>query len=67
MINQILFCLKNNTKLGWLIDPEERLVIVFQPQQQLEIQENEDVLPVLDVLSGLQLSAANLFELLSFN
>lgn len=67
VINQILFCLKNNTKLGWLIDPEEKLVIVFQPQQQLEIKENEDVLPVLDVLSGLQLSAANLFELLSFN
>lgn len=67
VINQILFCLKNNTKLGWLVDPEEKLVIVFQPQQQLEIKENEDVLPVLDVLSGLQLSAANLFELLSFN
>jgi len=66
VINKILFCLKNNTKLGWLVDPEEKLVIVFKPQQQLEIKENEDVLPVLDVLSGLQLSAANLFELLKF-
>lgn len=66
VINKILFCLKNNTKLGWLIDPEEKLVIVFKPQQQLEIKENEDVLPVLDVLSGLQLSAANLFDMLKF-
>ncbi len=67
VINKILFCLKNKTKLGWLIDPEERLVIVFKPQQEPEIKENEDILPVLDVLSGLQLSAANLFELLSFS
>jgi Uma2 family endonuclease len=66
VINQILFCLKNNTKLGWLIDQEEKLVLVFKPQQQLEIKENEDVLPVLDVLSGLQLSAANLFDMLKF-
>jgi Uma2 family endonuclease len=66
VINKILFCLKNQTKLGWLIDPEEELVIVFKPQQEPEIKENEDVLPVLDVLSDLQLSAANLFELLKF-
>ncbi len=66
VINKILFCLKNNTKLGWLIDPEEKLVLVFKPQRQLEIKENEDVLPVLDVLSGLELSAANLFDLLKF-
>ncbi len=67
VINKILFSLKNKTKLGWLIDPEERLVIVFKPQQEPEIKENEDVLPLLDALFGLQLSAANLFELLSFS
>jgi Uma2 family endonuclease len=66
VINKILFCLKNKTKLGWLIDPEEELVIVFKPQQEPEIKENEDVLPVFDVLSDLQLSAANLFEMLKF-
>ena len=67
VINKILFCLKNHTKLGWLIDPEEELVIVFKPQQEPEIKENEDILPVLDVLSDLQLSADDLFGLLSFN
>ena len=66
VINKILFCLKNHTKLGWMIDPEEELVIVFKPQQEPEIKENEDILPVLDVLSDLQLSAADLFGLLSF-
>ena len=67
VINKILFSLKNKTKLGWLIDPEERLVIVFKPQQEPEIKENQDILPILDVLSDLQLSADNLFELLSFS
>ena len=67
VINKILFCLKNHTKLGWMIDPEEELVIVFKSQQEPEIKENEDILPVLDVLSDLQLSAADLFGLLSFD
>jgi Uma2 family endonuclease len=67
VINKILFCLKNHTKLGWLIDPEERLVIVFKPQQEPEIKENQDILPVLDVLSDLQLSAEDLFGMLSFS
>jgi len=67
VINKILFCLKNKTKLGWLIDPEERLVIVFKPQQEPEIKENQDILPILDVLSDLQMSADDLFELLSFS
>jgi Uma2 family endonuclease len=67
VINKILFGLKNHTKLGWMIDPEEELVIVFKPQQEPEIKENEDILPVLDVLSDLQLSADDLFGLLSFD
>lgn len=66
-IKKILFCLKNKTKLGWLIDPEEKLVLVFKPQQQPEAKENQDILPVLDVLSDLQLSADDLFGLLSFD
>ncbi|MCY7385647.1 MAG: Uma2 family endonuclease [Microcoleus sp. CAN_BIN18] len=67
VINKILFCLKDKTKLGWLIDAEERLVIVFKPQQEPEIKENQDILPVLDVLSDLQLSANDLFGLLNFS
>ncbi|MEG4572505.1 Uma2 family endonuclease [Microcoleus sp. N3A4] len=67
VINNILFCLNHNAKLGWLIDPAEKLVLVFKPQQQPEAKENQDILPVLDVLSGLQMSADDLFGLLSFN
>ena len=67
VIKKILFSLKNKTKLGWLIDPEEKLVLVFKRQQQPEAKENQDILPVLDVLSDLQLSADDLFGLLSFD
>jgi len=67
VINNILFCLNHGAKLGWLIDPEEKLILVFKPQQQPEAKEGEDILPVLDVLSGLQMSADDLFGLLSFD
>jgi len=67
VINNILFCLNHNAKLGWLIDPAEKLVLVFKPQQQPEAKENQDILPVIDVLSDLQLSADDLFGLLSFD
>jgi len=67
VINNILFCLNHNAKLGWLIDPAEKLVLVFKPQQQPEAKENQDILPVFDVLSDLQLSADDLFGLLSFD
>ncbi|WP_008311424.1 Uma2 family endonuclease [Leptolyngbya sp. PCC 6406] len=30
----ILHCLDHGTEMGWLIDPEERTVFVYQPRQQ---------------------------------
>ncbi|MGB3401762.1 MAG: Uma2 family endonuclease [Microcoleaceae cyanobacterium] len=66
VINNILFCLKYGTKLGWLIDPQERLVLVFKPKQEPEIFEGEQVLPVLEVLKDLKISVNQLFSWLSF-
>ncbi|EAW38555.1 Uma2 family endonuclease [Lyngbya sp. PCC 8106] len=66
VIDNILFCLKQGTKLGWLVDPKERLVLVFKPDQQLESFEGEQILPVLEVLADLQLSVNTLFSWLSF-
>ena len=34
VIGNILHCLKYGTQLGWLIDPAERIVLVFFPEQQ---------------------------------
>ncbi|MFZ1027097.1 MAG: Uma2 family endonuclease [Limnoraphis robusta] len=67
VINNILFCLQQGTKLGWLVEPQERLVLVFKPNQQPEFFESEQVLPVLEVLEDLQLSVNTLFSWLSFS
>lgn len=66
LTEKIIFCLNHGTKLGWLIDPEARLVIIFKPKQQPEIKQDSDILPVLDVLADWQLSATDLFGWLSF-
>ncbi|MEH2371235.1 Uma2 family endonuclease [Nostoc sp.] len=48
VIINILHCLKHGTRLGWLLDPNERLVLVFLPgQQPIEIN-GDEVLPVPD-------------------
>ncbi|MBE9144032.1 Uma2 family endonuclease [Planktothrix mougeotii] len=66
VINNILFCLKHQTQLGWLIDPQERLVLVFKPKQEPEVFEGEQILPILDRLKNYQLSVNQLFSWLSF-
>jgi Uma2 family endonuclease len=67
VINNILFCLNHGTRLGWLIDPEEKTVIIFHPNQQpIAMEERADVLPVLALLSDWQLTLGELFGWLSF-
>ncbi|MEH2363935.1 Uma2 family endonuclease [Nostoc sp.] len=34
VISNILHCLKHGTQLGWLIDPDERLILAFMPGQE---------------------------------
>ena len=59
--DNILFCLRNQTSLGWLIDPEEKAVICFLPNQLPEIKRQfDDILPVPGYLN-LQLSVGQLF------
>ena len=67
VINNILFCLNHGTELGWFIDPQERLIMTFRPGEQPEVKQNQDILPVLSVLSDLQLSVQDVFGWLSLN
>ena len=67
IINNILFCLNQGTKLGWFIDPQERLIIIFRPGVQPEVKENQDILPVLSFLEDFQLSVQDVFSWLSLN
>ena len=58
----ILHCLKYQTQLGWLIDPDERSVFVYAPNQPLAVFENpEDKLPVPSFASELILTVNSIF------
>jgi Uma2 family endonuclease len=60
--DNILFCLRNKTSLGWLIDPEEKAIICFLPNQLPEIKrQSDELLPVPDFID-LQLTVGQVFE-----
>ncbi|MEB3291768.1 MAG: Uma2 family endonuclease [Synechococcales bacterium] len=66
VIKKILACLDAGTEMGWLIDPAERSVFVYQPNQQLQVfDEPEDRLSVPTFAPALHLTIAALFNLLS--
>lgn len=59
---KILHCLKYDTQMGWLIDPEDRSIFVFKPKQQPEVfEEPADLLPAPCFADELQLTTADLF------
>ncbi len=59
---KILHSLKHETQMGWLIDPEEQTIFVYQPKQQPEVfDEPEAGLPVPSFASELRLSVGNVF------
>ena len=67
VIDNILFCLNAGTELGWLIDPQERIIMIFCPHQQPEIKQNQDILTVLNILGDWSLSVENVFSYLSLD
>ncbi len=62
VINKIIFCINQGTKLGWFIDPDDKSVMVFQPNQLPEVKYDTDKLPVLDVLADWQIQAVDIFN-----
>ncbi|GBF82407.1 Uma2 family endonuclease [Aphanothece sacrum] len=69
VIDNILYCLQHGSKLGWLIDPDERSILVFQPNQTptiyrsdlLETETEQKTLPILDKIN-LDLTADKIFS-----
>jgi len=58
----ILHCLKYETQMGWLIDPDELTVFVYLPKQQIEVFDEPDALiPVPSFASEVKLTVGNLF------
>lgn len=73
VINNILYCLEQGSELGWLINPEERSILVFFPHyspkfygvEASEMNNGEELLPVLNGLD-LSLTTAEIFAWLKF-
>lgn len=66
VINNILFCLNHGTRLGWLVDPEEKNMIIFQPgQQPIGREEPDDRLLMLSILEDWQLTVGKMFDWLN--
>lgn len=58
----ILHCLNHGCQLGWLIDPEERSVLIYPAGQQPQFLEAADaLLPVPEIAGGLRLTVGELF------
>lgn len=58
----ILHCLNHGSQLGWLIDPDERSVLVYPAGKQPEFfEESTEVLPIPDFVNQLQLTVGELF------
>ncbi|PIG93691.1 Uma2 family endonuclease [Gloeocapsopsis sp. IPPAS B-1203] len=62
VISNILHCLTHDCKLGWLIDPDEKSVIVYPPgKQPIYFEEAKDLLTVPEFLE-LKLKVEDLFN-----
>jgi Uma2 family endonuclease len=58
----ILHCLQHGTQMGWLIDPDEKTIFVYQPHQQTEFFDAAQAqLLVPSFASDLQLTVDELF------
>ncbi|NJK61991.1 MAG: Uma2 family endonuclease [Synechococcaceae cyanobacterium SM2_3_1] len=61
----ILHGLQYETQMGWLVDPEEALVLVYRPDQPTELCEVMDLpLPVPDFAHGFRISLQEIFQFL---
>ncbi|MGB5592830.1 MAG: Uma2 family endonuclease [Crocosphaera sp.] len=69
VIDNILHCLQHGSQIGWLIDPDDKSIFVFQPQQTPKIykadlsnsQIEPEILPILDKIE-LDLTANKIFS-----
>lgn len=67
IIKKILRSLEFGCQLAWIIDPEEKTIFAYFPQQQVIYFEVEtDLLPVPDFMGELKLTLGDIFNWLKF-
>jgi len=65
VMNKIGAAISNGTQLGWLISPEQELIMVYDGDRLPETKRESDSLKVLDVLSDWQIAVNDVFNLLN--
>jgi Uma2 family endonuclease len=72
VVRNILHCIAHGTRMGWLIDPEEKLVFVYCDDRRVSVFEIDPdstiapiLLPVPDFASPFQISVIQVFDYLS--
>lgn len=66
MTGNILHCIKYGCKLGWLLDPDDRSILIFQPQKEPELKYGKDDLIILPEIK-LNLTVEEVFNWLKMN
>ena len=66
VIGNILYCLQYGCQLGWLIDPADRSILVFQPDRQPALLQDSDRPTVLEDLN-LELTVETIFTWLKMS
>jgi len=61
VIGNILHCLCYGCRLGWFIDPDDRSILVFLPNQQPELYQGNVLLPLLAEID-LEITAEQIFN-----
>jgi Uma2 family endonuclease len=62
VIKNILHCLDNATEVGWLIDPAEKMILVYQPDKQVQVVDLlEAELIVPEFARSIKLTAGDVF------
>jgi Uma2 family endonuclease len=61
----ILHSIKHGTKLGWLLDPNERSILVYRPNSLPDLLSGADILPLLGGVS-LTLTVDDVFAWMNY-
>ncbi len=62
VIKNILHCLDHGTEVGWLVDPAEKMILVYQPDKQVQVVDLlESELIVPEFARSIELIAGDVF------
>ena len=57
----ILHCLKHDTQMGWLVDPDEKTIFMYRPKQEIIVfDQPHTLIPMPSFASALQLTVSDL-------